>query len=195
MSGILLVVLAPVMFMVGLLVRWHHGIPILFVQERCGIRGRVFRMYKFRTMREEVARDGEPVADEFRITQLGKWLRATSLDKLPSLWNVFVGKMSLVGPRPLLPEYLHRYTPEQARRHEVSPGITGWAQVNGRNAISWEEKFELEVWYVDHQSFWLDLKILWLTVVKVIRRADISASDHATMPEFRGSSEETRRAA
>ncbi len=159
----------------------------LFPQLRIGLNGAPFVLYKFKTMRD--ARPGEdPLAtDAVRITRLGRFLRATSLDELPSLWNVLRGDMALVGPRPLLPEYLPLYTPEQARRHAVKPGITGWAQVNGRNAISWEEKFRLDVWYVDNRSLWLDLRILWMTVRQVLARRGVSADGHATMPAFRGS--------
>ena len=154
------------------------GRPVFFVQERPGLNGKPFRLIKFRTMREGTGGDAE------RLTQLGKILRATSLDELPELWNVLRGEMSLVGPRPLLMRYLPRYTTEQARRHEVRPGITGWAQVNGRNALNWEQKFEYDVWYVDHQSFWLDMKILWLTVWQVVARRGINAEGEATMGEF-----------
>ncbi len=159
----------------------------LFPQLRIGLNGAPFVLYKFKTMRD--ARPGEdPLAtDAVRITRLGRFLRATSLDELPSLWNVLRGDMALVGPRPLLPEYLPLYTPEQARRHAVKPGITGWAQVNGRNAISWEEKFRLDVWYVDNRSLWLDLRILWMTVRQVLARRGVSADGHATMPAFTGS--------
>ena len=154
------------------------GRPVFFVQERPGLNGKPFKLVKFRTMREGTESDGE------RLTRLGKLLRATSLDELPELWNVLRGEMSLVGPRPLLMRYLPRYTPEQARRHEMRPGITGWAQVNGRNALSWEQKFVYDVWYVDHQSFWLDMKILWLTIWQVIARRGINAEGEATMGEF-----------
>jgi lipopolysaccharide/colanic/teichoic acid biosynthesis glycosyltransferase len=152
-------------------------------------------MYKFRTMRDARDEKGKLLPDEQRLTQLGRFLRSTSLDELPELFNVLRGEMSLVGPRPSLMQYLERYSPEQARRHEVKPGITGWAQINGRNAISWEEKFALDVWYVDHQSLWLDLKILLLSVWKVVRRDGISAESHATMPEFLGTTEKSNRAA
>jgi len=156
------------------------GFPVMFRQERAGLSGRPFRLMKFRTMRSGEGSDSE------RITRLGRILRATSLDELPQLWHVLSGKMSLVGPRPLPTKYLPRYSAEQARRHEVRPGITGWAQVNGRNAISWERKFELDVWYVDHRSFALDAKILWMTVAKVFRRSGIDSSSSETMPEFMG---------
>ena len=172
----------PVMAVTGLAVRLSLGRPVFFVQERPGLRGQPFRLIKFRTMREG---DGK---DEERLTRLGAVLRATSLDELPELLNVLKGEMSLVGPRPLLMRYLTRYTPEQARRHEVRPGVTGWAQVNGRNALSWEEKFAYDVWYVAHQSLLLDLKIVWLTAWQVLSRRGISAEGEATMGEFWGSS-------
>jgi lipopolysaccharide/colanic/teichoic acid biosynthesis glycosyltransferase len=181
-----LVVLAPVLAAVALLIRLRMGGPVLFRQARPGLRGRPFVLYKFRTMREAVGPDGAPRPDAERLTALGRSLRRTSLDELPQLWNVLRGDLSLVGPRPLLAEYLPLYTPEQARRHEVRPGITGWAQVHGRNAIGWDEKFRRDVWYVDHWSLGLDAKILALTVVKVLRREGISARGAATMPPFRG---------
>jgi lipopolysaccharide/colanic/teichoic acid biosynthesis glycosyltransferase len=168
-------------------VRRKLGSPVFFSQMRPGLHGSPFKMVKFRTMTSERGPDGELLPDAERLTGFGRWLRATSLDELPELWNVLRGEMSLVGPRPLLMQYLHLYSPDQARRHEVRPGITGWAQVNGRNAISWEEKFKLDVWYVDHRSLWLDIKILWLTVKKVVVRDGISASGEATMQEFKGS--------
>jgi sugar transferase EpsL len=166
------------------------GLPVFLRQSRPGYRGRLFTLYKFRTMR--VARDaeGQLLPDDRRLTPLGSFLRRTSLDELPELWNVLQGDMSLVGPRPLLPQYLGRYTPGQARRHEVRPGITGWAQVNGRNAITWQDKFALDVWYVDHWSLGLDLRILWKTLVQVLSGAGVSAEGHATMPEFMGTEEE-----
>jgi lipopolysaccharide/colanic/teichoic acid biosynthesis glycosyltransferase len=169
-----------------LLVRWRLGSPVFFTQERPGLNARIFKMVKFRTMTDARDASGVLLPDADRLTPLGRFLRRTSLDELPEFLNVFKGEMSLVGPRPLLPRYLARYTPEQARRHEVRPGITGWAQVNGRNAISWEDKFRLDVWYVEHRSFFLDLKILILTVLKVVRRSGISAAGDATMPEFMG---------
>lgn len=180
------VILSPLFLLVALMVRFSLGSPVLFCQVRPGLDGKPFTIYKFRTMKDLWDAEGKPLSDEERLTGVGRFLRATSLDELPGLWNVLKGEMSLVGPRPLLMEYLERYTPEQARRHEVKPGITGWAQVNGRNAIDWEEKFALDVWYVDNWSSWLDLKILWLTLVKVVKRSGISAAGHATMPEFRG---------
>lgn len=170
------------------LIRRKIGRPVFFRQIRPGLNGRPFEMVKFRTMTDERDADGNLLPDAQRLTKFGKFLRSTSLDELPELWNVLKGDMSLVGPRPLLMEYLPLYTKEQARRHEVRPGITGWAQVNGRNAISWEEKFKLDVWYVDNRSLWLDIKILWLTAKKVLVREGISARGEATMSKFQGSS-------
>ncbi len=182
----LLLVFLPILLAIALLVRWHLGPPVLFRQRRPGLHEIPFEMVKFRTMQEATDTSGNLLPDILRLTWLGRFLRSTSLDELPELWNVLKGEMSLVGPRPLLMEYLPLYSAEQARRHEVRPGITGWAQVNGRNAISWEEKFKLDVWYVDHRSFFLDLKILWLTVKKVLVRDGISAEGEATMPKFKG---------
>ncbi len=181
-----LVVLSPVIFMVAIQVRRKLGSPILFRQIRPGKNGKPFQMIKFRTMLDAVDKQGNELPDEQRMTSFGSLLRSTSLDELPELWNVLKGDMSLVGPRPLLMEYLPLYTPEQLRRHEVRPGITGWAQVNGRNALSWEEKFTLDFWYVDNQSFWLDIKILALTVNKVFTREGINANSDITMPLFTG---------
>lgn len=178
----LLLLLLP-MLLLALIVRLNMGSPILFRQLRPGLRGAPFQLCKFRTMRDPVA---GVTSDADRLTPFGRWLRSTSLDELPELWNVLRGDMSLVGPRPLLPEYLPLYSPRQARRHEVRPGITGWAQVNGRNALSWEERFELDVWYVEHRSFLLDLKILALTVGAVLGRHGISAKGEATMSRFTG---------
>jgi len=186
-SAIALVALAPVMGLIALAVWRTMGRPVLFRHVRPGLHGKPFVMYKFRTMRDLRDAEGKLLPDEARLTPFGRWLRATSLDELPELLNVLRGEMSLVGPRPLLMEYLERYTPEQARRHEVNPGITGWAQIHGRNNLSWEERFKLDVWYVDNWSLWLDLKILWRTLWMVLRREGISAQGHATMPEFRGS--------
>ena len=183
----LLCISAPVLAITWGLVRLALGAPALFRQVRPGQGGRLFVLRKFRTMSDTRDTQGTLLPDERRITRVGRLLRRASLDELLTLWDVIVGDMSLVGPRPLLVEYLPRYTPEQARRHEVKPGITGWAQVNGRNALTWEEKFRLDVWYVDHMSFWLDIKILWMTLLKVFRREGISASGYATMPEFMGS--------
>ena len=168
------------------MVRFKFGSPVLFKQPRPGLNEKVFNMIKFRSMTMENDASGIMLSDSDRLTRFGEFLRSTSLDELPSLWAVLKGEMSLVGPRPLLVEYLPLYSKKQSRRHEVKPGITGWAQVNGRNAISWDEKFDLDVWYVDNQSIWLDIKILFLTVKKVIMRDGISAKDDATMPPFKG---------
>ncbi len=181
----LLMLAIPLLTLV-LLVRCKLGSPVFFRQVRPGLHGKPFEMVKFRTMTNAHDAAGTLLSDAQRLTSFGRFLRASSLDELPELWNVLRGDMSLVGPRPLLMEYLSLYSPEQARRHEVLPGITGWAQVNGRNAISWEEKFSLDIWYVDHRSFWLDLRILWLTVRKVLVRDGISAAGEATMPRFTG---------
>lgn len=177
---------APAILLLMLLIRIKLGTPIFFIQTRPGLRGKPFSMVKFRTMIDVRDAAGDLLPDAERLTVFGKFLRSTSLDELPELWNVLKGDMSLVGPRPLLMEYLPLYTPEQARRHEVRPGITGWAQVNGRNALSWEEKFKLDIWYVDNQSFWLDVKILFLTVKKVLMRDGINQEGSATMEKFRG---------
>ncbi len=181
-----LLAFAPLMVYIAFRIWREMGRPILFRHRRPGLHGKPFIMYKFRTMTEERDAAGRLLPDEKRLTPLGRFLRQYSLDELPEFINVLKGEMSLVGPRPLLMEYLDRYTPEQARRHEVKPGITGWAQVNGRNALTWEEKFKLDVWYVDHWSLLLDIKILMMTVVRVLRREGVSAQGHATMPEFRG---------
>ncbi|MES2721233.1 MAG: sugar transferase [Pseudomonadota bacterium] len=181
-----LILLSPVLASVALLVRVNLGAPVLFRQLRPGLNGKPFRVVKLRTMRDAIDARGHALPDEQRLTRFGQFLRSTSLDELPGLWNVLTGDMSLVGPRPLLMEYLPLYSTEQARRHEVRPGVTGWAQVNGRNAISWEEKFKLDVWYVDNQSLWLDIRILFLTVKKVLIRDGISAEGEATMPKFTG---------
>jgi lipopolysaccharide/colanic/teichoic acid biosynthesis glycosyltransferase len=187
-----LVVLAPLFLLLALLVRVKLGSPILFRQRRPGIKGRAFTMMKFRTMTDARDMNGRLLPDAERLTRFGRFLRTTSLDELPELFKVLKGDMSLVGPRPLLMEYLDRYTPEQARRHEVKPGLTGWAQINGRNALAWEDKFKLDVWYVDRVSLWLDLKILMLTLIRLIRREGISAEGHATMPFFLGSERKDR---
>ncbi|MEQ3722943.1 sugar transferase [Alcanivorax sp.] len=184
-AGLLL--LAPVIVVLSLLVRIKLGGPVLFRQTRPGRAGRSFAMAKFRTMTDARDANGELLPDADRLTGFGQFLRASSLDELPELWNVLKGDMSLVGPRPLLMEYLPLYSERQARRHEVRPGITGWAQVNGRNALSWEEKFELDVWYVENRTLWLDIKILFLTVWKVIKRDDINQDGEATMTRFTGS--------
>lgn len=181
-----LIVLSPVLIITAILVRIKLGAPVLFRQQRPGLRAQPFYVYKFRTMTDQRDADGQLLPDEVRLTPFGKLLRRLSLDELPQLLNVVKGDLSLVGPRPLLMQYLPLYSPEQARRHEVRPGITGWAQVNGRNAISWEEKFKLDVWYVDNQSFLLDLKILWITFNKVFKREGISQEGQATMEVFRG---------
>lgn len=184
-----LVLISPAMLVIALLVRIYHGSPVLFRQMRPGYHARPFYVYKFRTMSDQRDEKGELLPDEMRLTRLGRFLRATSLDELPEFFLVLTGTMSLVGPRPLLMQYLDRYTPEQSRRHRVMPGITGWAQINGRNALTWEEKFRLDVWYVDHWSLGLDIKILFLTLWKVIRREGISQPGHATAEEFLGTQE------
>nr|WP_321372005.1 sugar transferase [uncultured Desulfuromusa sp.] len=181
-----LLILFPLLVLITIFVRVKLGSPVLFKQARPGFHGNEFEMVKFRTLLDAVDKEGKPLPDEKRMTSFGRLIRSTSLDELPELWNVLKGDMSLVGPRPLLMEYLPLYSDEQRRRHEVRPGITGWAQVNGRNVLSWEEKFKLDVWYVDNRSFWLDLKILFLTVKKVFVREGISAEGEATMPKFTG---------
>jgi sugar transferase EpsL len=181
-----LILLSPLYSVLALLIRRRMGAPVLFRQMRPGLQARPFALLKFRTMNDERDEKGELLRDEKRLTGLGRFLRSISLDELPELFNVVKGEMSLVGPRPLLMQYLDRYTPEQARRHEVKPGITGWAQVNGRNAISWEEKFKLDVWYADNVSFWLDMKILAVTVWKILKREGITQPGHATAEEFMG---------
>lgn len=181
-----LVLLSPLILGVAVLVRVRLGSPVLFSQVRPGLHGRPFRMYKFRSMLVADGPDGQPLPDARRLTPFGRFLRASSLDELPELWNVLRGDMSLVGPRPLLMEYLPLYSARQVRRHEVRPGITGWAQVNGRNALSWDEKFELDVWYVENRTLWLDVGILWKTLMTVMRRDGISNEGHATMPPFLG---------
>lgn len=182
-----LLLLSPVLAIVAWKVRREMGSPVLFRQVRPGLHGKPFEMIKFRTMRDATGPDGQPLPDAERLTQFGQFLRSSSLDELPELWNVLKGDMSLVGPRPLLMEYLPLYSLEQARRHQVRPGITGWAQVNGRNAIGWEEKFALDVWYVDNRSLWLDIRTLFLTVKRVLVRDGISAEGEATMSKFTGS--------
>ncbi|MBS0043580.1 sugar transferase [Shewanella sp. M16] len=183
-----LVILSPIIVFIAWRIRNNLGSPVLFKQTRPGLNGKPFEMIKFRTMKDAVNSNGNPLPDVARITHFGTRLRNSSLDELPELWNVLKGDMSLVGPRPLLIQYLPLYTPEQARRHEVCPGITGWAQINGRNAISWEQKFKLDVWYVDHKSLLLDIKILLLTVKKVFIKEGISADGHVTIEPFRGNS-------
>ena len=185
-AGLGLIVLWPIIAIVAFFVAGKLGAPVLFRQTRPGLCGRPFEVIKFRTMTDACDANGEPRTDAERLTPFGKALRATSLDELPELWNVLRGEMSLVGPRPLLMEYLPLYSAEQARRHHVRPGLTGWAQINGRNGLKWEERFALDLWYVDHQSFMLDLKILALTVAKVVRRDGINAEGEATMSRFEG---------
>jgi sugar transferase EpsL len=187
-SLLLVITLSPFFLICFLLIKYKLGSPVLYKQQRPGLYGDPFFVYKFRTMTEERDKYGALLPDELRLTKTGVFIRKFSLDELPQLFNVLKGDISLVGPRPLLMEYLDLYTSEQARRHEVRPGITGWAQVNGRNAISWEEKFKLDVWYVDNRSIWLDIKILFLTVKKVFKSEGISHSGHVTMEKFRGSS-------
>lgn len=180
-------VLSPVLLLTALVVRVRLGTPVLFAQQRPGLYGRPFKIFKFRTMTDARTPDGLMLTDEKRLTRFGRFLRSSSLDELPELFNVLKGDMSLVGPRPLLMQYLIRYTPEQARRHEVKPGLTGWAQVNGRNALTWEEKFKLDVWYVDNQSFWLDIKIIFMTIWIILKREGINQQGQVTMEEFMGS--------
>ena len=181
-----LVLLAPVIAILRVMIRRRLGAPVLFRQTRPGKHGKPFQMIKFRSMKDANAADGTPLPDDQRMTPFGAKLRSTSLDELPELWNVLKGDMSLVGPRPLLMEYLPLYSPRHARRHEVRPGVTGWAQINGRNAINWPEKLELDVWYVENRSLWLDIKIIALTIKKVIKRDGISAAGETTMPKFTG---------
>ena len=182
-------VLLPFLLILAFLVRIFHGRPLFFSQLRPGLDGKPFRLYKFRTMTDARDRFGDLLPDIERMTPLGRFLRSTSLDELPTLWNVIKGDMSLVGPRPLLMEYLPLYSPEQNRRHDVWPGMTGWAQVNGRNAISWEDKFKFDVWYIENWSLWLDIKILWITFIKVFKREGISQEGHPTMEPFRGNTD------
>ena len=186
-SFVALVLLCPVLLVIAVLVRIKLGSPVLFRQQRPGLNCQLFTMFKFRTMISRTHdENGNQLPDEKRLTRFGLWLRATSLDELPELLNVLGGQLSLVGPRPLMVKYLDRYTPQQNRRHEVKPGITGWAQVNGRNNMTWEQKFDYDLWYVDHQSFWLDSKILAMTAWQVVRRSDIAKDGHATVDEFMG---------
>lgn len=188
-SLLLLCLLSPVMVGIAVAARFAIGRPVLFRQVRPGLNGKPFELVKFRTMTDAKDAEGRLLPDEQRLNAFGRWLRRTSLDELPELWNVLVGEMSLVGPRPLLMEYLELYSEEQFRRHAVRPGLTGWAQVNGRNAISWEQKFEFDVWYVEHQSLRLDLHILWRTLILVLRGDGVSQAGHATMPKFTGERE------
>jgi sugar transferase EpsL len=186
----LIIALLPVFMILACLIRYKLGKPIIFVQDRIGLDGKKFALVKFRSMTDERDMNGNLLPDSQRITSFGKFLRSSSLDELPELWNILKNEMSLVGPRPLLIKYLNRYSPTQARRHEVKPGLTGWAQVNGRNTLSWEKKFNLDVWYVDHHSLGLDILILWMTVGRVLQRDGINASNEVTMPEFLGESKE-----
>ena len=188
-----LIILSPVFLIFAYLIRKNLGAPVFFTQERPGKDGKPFKMIKFRSMRDAVDKDGNPLPDSERLTPFGKKLRATSLDELPELWNVLKGEMSLVGPRPLLMSYLPLYNEFQNRRHEMRPGVTGWAQVNGRNALSWDEKFAHDIWYIDHYSFWLDMKILFLTVKKVFIKEGISAEGEATMPYFTGNDTDAKK--
>ena len=186
----LIILFSPIYIVVSLLIFFKMGSPILFRQKRPGYKEKIFGIYKFRTMTNEKDEFGNLLPDDKRLVGIGKFIRSTSLDELPQLFNVLKGEMSFVGPRPLLEEYLPLYNEKQKRRHDVKPGITGWAQVNGRNAISWDQKFDYDVWYVDNQSFWLDIKILWLTFLKVVKRSDISSSTSSTMEKFTGSKNE-----
>ena len=185
-SSLGLILTSPLLAALAVLVRSAHGQPVIFRQPRPGFKGKIFTLYKFRSMSNERDGSGTPLPDTQRLTRLGRFLRITSLDELPELFNVLRGEMSLVGPRPLLVEYLPRYSVEQHRRHDVLPGITGWAQVNGRNALTWEEKFALDVWYVDHWSFGLDIKILWMTIGQVLQRRNITPPGRTSMDEFQG---------
>ena len=187
LSGTALLLLAPVLAVLWCVVRMTMGSPAIFSQRRPGLHGRMFTLHKFRTMRVDDASVVDTDGDGARLTRLGRILRSTSLDELPELWNVLRGDMSLVGPRPLLEEYLPLYTPEQARRHDVRPGLTGWAQVNGRNAVDWERRFELDVWYVDHHSIWMDIRIMFRTVLQVLRPGQTTSAGHATQAKFTGS--------
>lgn len=189
-SLLALIILSPVILLISFLVAILHGFPILFRQKRPGLKGKIFTLYKFRTMRDLVDDQGQPLPDTKRLTKFGQFLRSTSLDELPELINILKGEMSLVGPRPLLIEYLPLYNTDQARRHTILPGITGWAQIHGRNAITWQEKFALDVWYVDHWSFWLDIKIILLTIVKVLRREGISQPGEVSAERFTGNTDD-----
>jgi lipopolysaccharide/colanic/teichoic acid biosynthesis glycosyltransferase len=193
LSVVLLLILSPLLIFVAAFVAIDLGFPIFFRQKRPGFKGEIFTIYKFRTMRDSKDAQGKLLSDKSRLTKFGRFLRATSLDELPELFNILKGEMSLVGPRPLLIEYLPRYNPHQSRRHDVLPGMTGWAQIHGRNDITWKEKFDLDVWYVDHWSFWLDLKIIGLTIIKVLRREGISQPGQATAELFLGNTEEEQQ--
>ncbi|KPH50830.1 UDP-galactose phosphate transferase [Helicobacter pullorum] len=190
LAFLLIIIFSPIILIVALLIKLKLGSPILFTQERPGLNGKIFRIYKFRTMSDERDSKGDLLSDELRLKGFGKLIRKSSLDELPQLFNVLKGEMSFVGPRPLLVEYLELYNQEQAKRHNVKPGITGWAQVNGRNAISWEEKFKLDVYYVEHISFMLDCKILYMTFFKVLKRKDINSNTNITMEKFTGNQSE-----
>lgn len=190
LAFLLIIIFSPIILIVALLIKLKLGSPILFTQERPGLNGKIFRIYKFRTMSDERDSKGNLLSDELRLKGFGKLIRKSSLDELPQLFNVLKGEMSFVGPRPLLVEYLELYNQEQAKRHNVKPGITGWAQVNGRNAISWEEKFKLDVYYVEHISFMLDCKILYMTFFKVLKRKDINSNTNITMEKFTGNKSE-----
>jgi sugar transferase EpsL len=189
LTSVLLVLISPILLLLALWVRLEHGSPVLFKQLRPGYRGKPFTVYKFRTMTDARDAQGNLLPDTERLTRLGRFLRSTSLDELPEFFNVLRGEMSLVGPRPLLMQYLERYTPEQARRHDMLPGVTGWAQINGRNLLTWEDRFRLDVWYIDNWSLWLDIKILALTLWKAVKREGINPAGQEIMPEFMGSSE------
>lgn len=186
-SVLALVILSPILFLISTLLLIVQGPPLMFCQDRPGLGGKIFKLCKFRSMQPSPGNENQPDRDAERITPIGSFLRRSSLDELPELFNVLKGEMSIVGPRPLLVQYLERYSPEQARRHELPPGITGWAQVNGRNAISWEQRFQLDVWYIDHWSLWLDIRIILMTLWKVLRGEGISQPGHVTMDEFMGS--------
>lgn len=186
LSSILILLLSPFMILVGIVIRLKLGSPVLFIQKRPGLNETIFRIYKFRTMSEKKDEKGDFLSDNERLKGVGKFIRSLSLDELPQLFNILKGDMSFVGPRPLLVEYLPLYSVEQSRRHEVKPGITGWAQVNGRNAIGWDDKFKLDVWYVENQSFFLDMKIIFMTILKVIKRDGISSKTFVTMEKFNG---------
>ena len=188
LAGLMLILLSPFIAILAIAIYFKMGSPIIFSQPRCGKNNSVFTFYKFRTMTDEKDSNGNLLPDMARLTSLGEFLRQTSLDELPQLWNVLRGDMSFIGPRPFIAAYLERYTTEQARRHNVKPGITGWAQINGRNSISWEEKFALDLWYIDHWSLWLDLKILFLTVVKIVSKEGIDEDQNTTSTEFMGTS-------
>ncbi|MBL0686848.1 MAG: sugar transferase [Sulfurospirillum sp.] len=188
LASISIIIFLPFFIIVSVVILIKMGTPILFFQKRVGLDGKIFKIYKFRTMTNEKNENGELLLDEQRLLSNGKFIRSTSLDELPQLFNILKGEMSFVGPRPLLEEYLPLYSIEQKRRHNVKPGVTGWAQINGRNAISWRKRFEYDMWYVENQSFWLDIKILFLTILKIIKRSDISSKSSLTMEKFRGNS-------